>query len=59
MAVLVEGKPDRKTGLWKGFSDNYIPVMLEDGDVTRVNQIVQVRADRCQDGKLHGRIADV
>jgi threonylcarbamoyladenosine tRNA methylthiotransferase MtaB len=58
MAVLVEGKPDRKTGLWKGFSGNYIPVMLEDGDVTLVNQIVQVRADRCQDGKLYGRIVD-
>jgi threonylcarbamoyladenosine tRNA methylthiotransferase MtaB len=59
MAVLVEGKPDRKIGLWKGFSGNYIPVMLEDGDVTLVNQIVQVRADRCQDGKLYGRLADV
>jgi threonylcarbamoyladenosine tRNA methylthiotransferase MtaB len=59
MAVLVEGKPDRKIGLWKGFSGNYIPVMLEDGDVTLVNQIVQVRADRCQDGKLYGRLVDV
>ena len=59
MAVLVEGKSDRGTGLWKGFSGNYIPVILEDGDVTLVNQIVQVRADRCQDEKLHGRIVDV
>jgi threonylcarbamoyladenosine tRNA methylthiotransferase MtaB len=59
MAVLVEGKPDRKTGLWKGFSDNYIPVILEAGDVTLVNKIVQVRADRFKDGKLHGRIVDV
>ncbi len=59
MAVLVEGKPDRKTGLWKGFSGNYIPVMLEDGDVSLVNHIVQVRADRCQDGNLYGRITDV
>ena len=59
MAVLVEGKPDRKTGLWKGFSGNYIPAILEDGDVSLVNRIVQVRADRCQDGQLHGRIVDV
>ena len=58
MAVLVEGKPDRKTGLWKGFSDNYIPVVLEDGDVSLVNRIVQVRADHWQDGQLHGRIVD-
>ena len=59
MAVLVEGKPDRKTGLWKGFSGNYIPVILEDGDVSLVNRIVPVRADRCQNGQLHGRIVDV
>jgi threonylcarbamoyladenosine tRNA methylthiotransferase MtaB len=59
MAVLVEGKPDRKTGLWKGFSGNYIPVVLEDGDVSLVNHIVQVLADRCQNGQLHGRIVDV
>jgi threonylcarbamoyladenosine tRNA methylthiotransferase MtaB len=58
MAVLVEGRSDRETGLWKGFSDNYIPVILEDGDASLVNKIVQVRADRCQDGKLHGRIVD-
>ncbi|MDO9558100.1 MAG: tRNA (N(6)-L-threonylcarbamoyladenosine(37)-C(2))-methylthiotransferase MtaB [Syntrophales bacterium] len=54
MAVLVEGKPDRVTGLWKGFSGNYIPVILKDGDISQVNQIVQVLADDCQDGKLYG-----
>jgi threonylcarbamoyladenosine tRNA methylthiotransferase MtaB len=59
MAVLVEGKPDRVTGLWKGFSGNYIPVILKDGDISQVNQIVQVRAHECQDGKLYGRITDV
>lgn len=58
MAVLVEGKPDRVTGLWKGFSGNYIPVILKDGDISRVNQIVQVLADDCRDGKLYGRMAD-
>ncbi|MFH1079947.1 MAG: tRNA (N(6)-L-threonylcarbamoyladenosine(37)-C(2))-methylthiotransferase MtaB [Pseudomonadota bacterium] len=59
MAVLVEGRADRKTGLWKGFSGNYIPVILEDGDASLINRIVQVRADRCRDGQLHGRIVDV
>ena len=54
MAVLVEGKPDRVTGLWKGFSGNYITVILKDGDISQVNQIVQVLADDCQDGKLYG-----
>jgi threonylcarbamoyladenosine tRNA methylthiotransferase MtaB len=58
MAVLIEGKPDRVTGLWKGFSGNYIPVILKNGDISQVNQIVQVLADECQDGKLYGRITD-
>lgn len=59
MAVLVEGRPDRVTGLWKGFSGTYIPVILKDGDLSQVNQIVQVLAEDCQDGKLYGRIKDV
>jgi threonylcarbamoyladenosine tRNA methylthiotransferase MtaB len=59
MTVLVEGKPDGKTGLWKGFSDNYIPVMIEDGKMSLVNRIVEVRAERCRDGKLYGRLTDV
>jgi threonylcarbamoyladenosine tRNA methylthiotransferase MtaB len=58
MAVLMESQSDRGTGLWKGFSGNYIPVLVKDGDVSLVNQIVQVLADRCQDGKLYGRIID-
>jgi threonylcarbamoyladenosine tRNA methylthiotransferase MtaB len=58
MAVLMEGKSDRGTGLWKGFSGNYIPVLVKDGDASPVNQIVQVLADRCHDGKLYGRIMD-
>jgi threonylcarbamoyladenosine tRNA methylthiotransferase MtaB len=58
MTVLMEGQSDRGTGLWKGFSDNYIPVLVKDVDVSPVNQIVQVLVDRCLDGKLYGRIID-
>lgn len=58
LSVLVESRPDRKTGLWKGFSGNYIPVLIEDGNVSLVNRIVRVRADHCQDGRLYGRVAD-
>jgi threonylcarbamoyladenosine tRNA methylthiotransferase MtaB len=58
MAVLMEGKSDREGGLWKGFSGNYIPILVKEGDVSTVNQIVQVLADRCHDGKLYGRIID-
>lgn len=56
MAVLVEGKPDRETGLWRGFSGNYIPVILTDGNSSHVNQVVHVLTEDCRDGKLYGRI---
>lgn len=55
LQVLVEGKPDSEMGMWRGFSGNYIPVLLEDGDVSLVNQIVAVTAHRCFEGKLYGR----
>jgi threonylcarbamoyladenosine tRNA methylthiotransferase MtaB len=58
MDVLVEGRPDRGSGLWRGFSGNYIPVILKDGDISQVNKIVTVLAEDCQDGKLYGRMAD-
>jgi threonylcarbamoyladenosine tRNA methylthiotransferase MtaB len=57
MAVLVEGKPDRGSGLWKGYSSNYIPIMLKDGDISQVNKIVTVLTEDGRDGKLYGRTA--
>lgn len=55
LPVLVEGTRDRVTGLMKGFSDNYIPVLLEDGDMKDANRIVPVTACREHEGKLVGR----
>jgi threonylcarbamoyladenosine tRNA methylthiotransferase MtaB len=58
LAVLVEDKQDKETGSMKGFSDNYIPVVIRNGDSSLVNHIVNVRADDSHDGKLYGRIID-
>jgi threonylcarbamoyladenosine tRNA methylthiotransferase MtaB len=56
LRVLVEGKPDPETGLWRGFSDNYIPVLLRDGNASLVNHIVDVFAEEAREGKLLGKV---
>ena len=57
-AVLVEDKKDKITGFWKGFSDNYIPVIIENGNSSLENCIVNVIPDYVREGKLYGRIVD-
>jgi threonylcarbamoyladenosine tRNA methylthiotransferase MtaB len=53
--VLIEETRDRATGLMKGFSDNYVPVLLTDGDDSLANKIVDITADRLRGGKVLGR----
>jgi len=55
LSVLVESKRDRETGKWKGFSENYIPVLL-DADA-RANEMVRVLGETASDERLFGRIA--
>jgi len=54
LSVLVEGAKDRVTGMMKGFSDNYIPVLLQNGGTIHANRIMGVRAFRTHDEKLVG-----
>lgn len=42
-------------GFMRGFSDNYIPVVVTDGNSSLANQIIPVIPDHAQDGKLYGR----
>jgi len=56
LPVLVEDKKDRQTGLLTGLSDNYIPVVIEQGKSPLINCVLRVRPDYSMDGKLHGRI---
>lgn len=54
--VLVEKSKDNKTGLFKGFSENYIPVLLENGNNSAVNNIVPVLPDKYDNGRVYGKI---
>lgn len=55
LSVLVEDKNDRTTGLKKGFSDNYIPVLITDGVPDLPHKIVHVMIEKALDGRLSGR----
>jgi threonylcarbamoyladenosine tRNA methylthiotransferase MtaB len=53
--VLIEGKRDRVTGLLRGFSRNYIPVLIDGGEEW-IHQEVEVPITEVQDGKVFGKI---
>jgi threonylcarbamoyladenosine tRNA methylthiotransferase MtaB len=54
--VLVEKKRDRKTGLLKGNTDNFIPVFLERGEETK-DRLKKVRLTRMEGVQVFGRIS--
>ncbi|MGD0021448.1 MAG: tRNA (N(6)-L-threonylcarbamoyladenosine(37)-C(2))-methylthiotransferase MtaB [Smithellaceae bacterium] len=54
--VLVENAKDKKTGLRKGFSNNYLPVLLDNNDSWVGGMVVSICAEKYQDGKLYGKI---
>ncbi|PKN04478.1 MAG: tRNA (N(6)-L-threonylcarbamoyladenosine(37)-C(2))-methylthiotransferase MtaB, partial [Deltaproteobacteria bacterium HGW-Deltaproteobacteria-9] len=56
LPVLVEQSPEKKTGLGKGFSHNYLPVILDKPHGTLVNTIVTVEIEQYREGRLTGRI---
>jgi len=53
--VLVEGKKDRETGMLKGYSRNYIPVLLPGGDQLK-NQEVEVDLTEVEGEKVFGKL---
>jgi threonylcarbamoyladenosine tRNA methylthiotransferase MtaB len=55
LSVLVENTTDRDTGLMKGFSDNYIPVLIENGEAWMARRIISVTAGNPTGGKIVGR----
>jgi threonylcarbamoyladenosine tRNA methylthiotransferase MtaB len=56
LAVLIEGKKDRETGFMKGFSANYIPVMVTNGSLSLINRIVSITPDHGKNGTLFGKV---
>jgi threonylcarbamoyladenosine tRNA methylthiotransferase MtaB len=54
--VLIEETTDRRTGLLKGVSSNYLPVLI-DGSQDHINTLVPVKIDDLsEDNKLLGTI---
>jgi len=54
--VLVEGSRDRKTGRLKGFTGNYIPVLLTGGSKDLMNRLVDVVIESAEDGTANARV---
>ncbi|MCP4622657.1 MAG: tRNA (N(6)-L-threonylcarbamoyladenosine(37)-C(2))-methylthiotransferase MtaB [bacterium] len=57
MPVLVESKRDKATGLLKGISSNYLPVLI-DGPDTLKNKIIDVKIEKLEGDKLFGMLCN-
>ena len=53
LSVLIEEKIDRATGLRRGFSRNYLPVLVPAGG-TLVNREIEVEVEGFEGGWLRG-----
>jgi threonylcarbamoyladenosine tRNA methylthiotransferase MtaB len=54
--VLVEGSRDRKTGRLKGFTGNYIPVLLTEGSNESMNRLIDVVIESAEAGTACARV---
>lgn len=50
--VLIEKHPDKKTGLLKGMTRNYITVLINSKDISLANTLKDVRLKEYKDGKI-------
>jgi threonylcarbamoyladenosine tRNA methylthiotransferase MtaB len=55
LKVLVESKKDRESGMLKGYSENYILVLVQDGD-EHINREVEVRVTEVSGQNVSGEI---
>jgi threonylcarbamoyladenosine tRNA methylthiotransferase MtaB len=63
LKVLVENRREKETGRWKGFSRNYIPVLLEYGNGVKghpnwINQEWAVRVTGFEENGVVGRVEE-
>jgi len=56
--ILIEKTKDKKTGLPKGFSENYLSVLLENNDRAAANMIVALHITKLQQGRLYGKTSN-
>ena len=57
LPVLIEGKRDSTTGLQKGLSSNYLPVLVDGGDDLQ-NKIVKVKIEKLEGSRLFGLLSN-
>ena len=55
VSVVVESRREPKTGLLKGISSNYLPILFAGPDELK-NSLAEVRVEREQDGRLLGAL---
>jgi threonylcarbamoyladenosine tRNA methylthiotransferase MtaB len=55
MNVLVENRRARESGMLKGYSQNYIPLLFAGGDEW-MNRLVEVEVSRVTDERVFGRL---
>ncbi|MGN1153050.1 MAG: tRNA (N(6)-L-threonylcarbamoyladenosine(37)-C(2))-methylthiotransferase MtaB [Candidatus Gastranaerophilaceae bacterium] len=55
--VLIEKRPDKKYGMLKGVTDNYLNVIIEDEPKSELfNSIHNVKIERIENGKCFGKL---
>ena len=54
--VLIEKHPDKKTGLLKGVTRNYLTVLLNSKDETLLNSLHEIRITKYENGKIFGEL---
>jgi threonylcarbamoyladenosine tRNA methylthiotransferase MtaB len=57
LPVLIETKRDRTSGLLKGISSNYLPVLIE-GEDNLKNSIAEVKIEKLERNQLFGIVAE-
>ncbi len=56
LTVLLEAGRDKKRGLMRGFSANYLPVAVVNGSPSLANSLVEITAEAWEEGKIIGRV---
>ena len=54
--VLIEKHPDKRTGMLKGVTRNYLTVLINSKDNQLLNSLQQIRITKFENGKIYGEI---
>ena len=58
ISVLIEKRPDKNTGLYKGVSKNYLTILIKSNKKELFNTIQNIKIIEYKDGKLTGETLD-